>query len=132
MLRLAAALGLALALTGCGSAPSSEPLQSAETFDWVRQPIAFSPPPARWYREGDNGGGMLGVRFVLRGGGGQCISVAAYHAFAERDQSAGLRRLAGRRDSLEQREFLHELALLRPRMEDPLSEREAETSRAVN
>ena len=131
MARLAAALGLALAVTGCAT-PAAEPLQSAETFDWCRQPITFSPPPARWDREGDNGGGMLGVRFVLRGGGGQCISVAAYGSLAERDQSAGLRRLAGRRDSLEQREFLHELALLRPRTDDPLSDREAETARAVN
>lgn len=131
MVRLAAVSCLALALAGCAH-PASEPLGSAETFSWCRQPITFSPPPPRWYREGDNGGGMLGVRFVLRGGGGQCIGVVAYRSFAERDQSAGLRRLAGRRDSLEQREFLRELSLLRPRTDDPLSDREAEAARAVN
>src|SRR5262252_8920924 len=131
MVRLTAILGLALALNGCGS-PASEPLQGPETFSWCRQPITFSPPPARWVREGDNDGGMLGVRFVLRGGGGQCIGVVAYRALAERDQSAGLRRLAGRRDSLEQREFLSQLSLLRARTDDPLSDREGEAARAVN
>ncbi|MCC6271192.1 MAG: hypothetical protein IT190_07935 [Microbacteriaceae bacterium] len=75
-------------VSGC-AAPKPEPLQGAETFHWVAQPIEFSPPPARWYREGDNGGGMLGVRFVLTGGGGQCISVLAYHQLAENGTHSG-------------------------------------------
>lgn len=90
----AACVALALLSTcvlGCAKkpAPAPVPLQSAETFHWVAQPIAFSPPPAVWYREGENGGGMLGVRFVLSGGGGQCISVLAYHQLAESQNATG-------------------------------------------
>lgn len=75
--RASAALALAVAIAaGCARAP--EPLGPAETFHWVAQPVAFAPPPARWERQGDNGGGMLGVRFILTGGGGQSIGVGAY------------------------------------------------------
>lgn len=109
-----------------------EPLLAEETFHWIRQPIAFAPPPARWYRDGDNGGGKLGVRFILRDGGGQCISVAAWRSLAERDRTADLRRLAGRIDSLSEREFLREVSLARARTDDPLSEAEANASLAVN
>lgn len=123
-------LAVLVALPGCGR--GHEALQPEETFSWCRQPISFSPPPSRWYREGDNGGGTLGVRFILRGGGGQCISLAAYTWFAERDRRAVLARLAGRRDSLEQREFLRELSLARTRTDDPLSDQEAAASLAVN
>jgi hypothetical protein len=119
-----------LAATGCGS-PTTR-LAPAETFHWVAQPIAFSPPPARWERQGDNGGGLLGVRFILRGGGGQCISVYAHRQLAERDRREAIARLIARRDSLERREFLNELALVRPRTEDPISPREAVTAQAIN
>jgi hypothetical protein len=121
---------LALATgVGCGKGP--EKLERAETFTWVAQPIAFSPPSARWERQGDNSGGTLGVRFILRGGG-QVLSVAAYRLFAERDRRLALERLLSRRDSLSRREFLYELSLARARNEDPLSEREAETAMAIN
>jgi hypothetical protein len=116
---------------GCGGS-QQEALLPAETFSWVRQPIAFAPPPSRWERQGDNGGGTLGVRFILRGGGGQVISVAAYRRLAERDRRAPLARLVTRRDSLSQHEFLRELSLVRPPTDDPISEREAETARAIN
>ena len=75
---------------------------------------------------------MLGVRFILTGGGGQCISLGAYTSLAERDRQAAIARLLGRRDSLEQRAFLHEVALARARTEDPLSDREAGVSLAIN
>jgi hypothetical protein len=106
--------------------------QAPETFSWCPQPISFSPPPSRWWRQGDGGGGTVGVRFILSGGGGQCISVAAYNSFVERDRRAALARLIARRDSLEQREFLHELSLARARTDDPLSEREAAAAMAIN
>lgn len=122
------ALVVAAVACGCGT----ERPEPRETFHWVSQPIAFSPPPGRWEREGDNGGGMLGVRFVLRGGGGQCISVLAYRQLAERDRTAALRRLIARRDSLEQREMYRELSLARPATDDPISDREVEMARRVN
>lgn len=115
-----------------GCAPRSAQLEPAETFNWVAQPVAFSPPPGPWYRQGDNGGGMLGVRFILTGGGGQCISVYAYRLFAERDRRAQIERLIARRDSLTSREFLRELSLVRPRTDDPISEREAEAARTID
>src|SRR5262252_25933 len=119
-----AAIALALAIS-CAPASQAPKLKPEETFRWVRQPIAFSPPPERWYRQGDNGGGLLGVRFILTGGGGQCISVYAHRQLAERDGRAALERLIARRDSLTRDEFVHELSLARPRREDPISEREA-------
>lgn len=128
---LAAVAGLDLA-AGCGPRAGAEKLGAPETFHWVAQPITFSSPPGRWYREGDNGGGMLGVRFVLRGGGGQCISVLAFRQLAERARRDELERLIARRDSLSSREFMRELSLVRPRTEDPVSEREAAVARDIN
>jgi len=129
--RLAGSLAVTLIVAaGCGAkAPRPEP---AETFTWVRQPITFSPPSGRWERQGENGNGTLGVYFVLRGGGGQCISVGAYRQLAERDRREALAKLISRRDSLSRREFLDELSLARARTEDPISDREAETARTIN
>ena len=125
------ALVLALAWApGCERKP--EPLEPAETFTWVAQPIAFSPPSGRWERQGDNSGGTLGVRFILTNGGGQCISVAAYRLLAERDRRETLERLISRRDSLSRGEFLHELSLARARTDDPISEREAAVAADIN
>jgi hypothetical protein len=117
---------------GCAKRAAQAPLQPPETFSWCAQPISFSPPPLLWRREGDNGGGMLGVRFVLTGGGGQCISVLAFRLIAERDRSASLETLIRRADSLSQREFLNEASLARPRQEDPISEAEAAVARSIN
>ena len=75
---------------------------------------------------------MLGVRFILTGGGGQCISVGAYRLLAERDRRFALARLISRRDSLSRREFLEQLSLARPRTEDPISDREAATARQID
>lgn len=125
---LTAAVALA-AVAGCRR--EQEPLLPAETFHWVAQPVAFSPPPARWERQGDNGGGMLGVRFILRDGGGQCISVGAHRLLAERDRRRTLERLIARVDSLSQRELLNELSLARARTDDPISDREAAAARDI-
>jgi len=119
-----------LAATGCAS-PAAK-LAPAETFHWVAQPVAFSPPPARWERQGDNGGGLLGVRFILRGGGGQCISVYAHRQLAERDRKEAITRLIARRDSLSRRQFMDELSLARARTDDPISPRESVTAAAIN
>jgi hypothetical protein len=128
---LAAPLALILALTsGCGS--NKDTSQPAETFTWVRQPISFSPPPPQWERQGDTGGGTLGVRFILRGGGGQVMSVAAYSLLARRDRREEIAKLISRRDSLSRREFLSELSRARPRTDDPISETEASVARAIN
>jgi len=121
---------------GCGGgsgAGSRATLQPPETFNWIWQPIAFSPPPPNWYRDGDNGGGELGVRFILRNGGGQVIGVSAYRQLAERQRRSALTRLIGRRDSLTKYEFLDQLSLARPNPADlPISERESDAVRAIN
>jgi hypothetical protein len=136
LLRRSASCSMLVAVAlaaGCGSAGGkNEPLLPEETFTWIRQPVAFSPPPARWDRQGDNGGGMLGVRFILRGGGGQVMSVLAHHKLAERHRRDAIARLAARRDSLTRREFLDELSLVRPRTDEWVSDREAETVQAIN
>ena len=122
-------------LPGCGGSPvrlGIERLGPEETFHWVRQPIAFSPPPGSWERQGDNGGGMLGVRFILRGGGGQCISVYAHSQLAARDRRETIERLVARRDSLSQREFLDAVSLARAPADDPISESEAAVSRHIS
>ena len=115
---------------GCGA--KGRRIESAETFTWVRQPIAFSPPSGPWERQGENGGGTLGVRFILRDGGGQCISVAAYSLLAKRDRHEALAKLISRRDSLSRREFLDDLSLARARTDDPISDREAVAAQAIN
>lgn len=119
-----------LALLGCGA--RQEALLPVETFTWSPQPISFAPPPKRWYRQGDNGGGTLGVRFILENGGGQCISVASYTSFVERDRRHAIARLIARRDSLTEREFLREVSLVRARTDDPLSDREAMVAADIN
>lgn len=117
-------------LSGCGI--RGEQLQAPEAFTWCPQPVSFSPPPSRWWRQGTNGDGTLGVRFILSGGGGQCISVAGYSSFVERDRRAAIARLIAQRDSLDENAFLRQVSLARARTDDPLSEREAMTATSVN
>ena len=126
------ALVLLLGLVVTAACARDEPLLPSETFHWVEQPIAFAPPPPEWRREGDNGGGMLGVRFILVGGGGQCIEIAAQRDLAERDRRDEITKLIAKRGSLEQNEFLHEISLARARTDSNLSEREAAAARAIN
>ena len=116
---------------GCGGGKGGAPL-ALETFPWVRQPIAFAPPPEDWVRQLEGNGGTLGLRFVLKGGGGQCIIVAAFHGLAERDRRAGIDRLIARRGSLSEVQFINELTLVRPRYSDFVSGREAAMARGVN
>jgi hypothetical protein len=129
---LAASLTVLLFVAAGCSAKQQGKTEAAETFNWVRQPIAFSPPSGPWERQGENGNGTLGVYFILRGGGGQCISVGAYRLIAERDRREALARLISRRDSLSRREFLDDLSLARARTDDPISDREAAAAQAIN
>ncbi len=118
---------------GCGRKTSgAEALLPPETFEWIRQPVAFSPPPAQWERQGDGGAGTVGVRFILRGGGGQCISVAAHRQLAQRDRREGIAFLISGLDSLTRDEFLHNLSIVRYRSDEPISDRDAATRRAVD
>jgi len=129
--RLAASLAVGLVVVaGCGA--NRQAAQATETFTWVRQPITFSPLSGPWERQGENGNGTLGVYFILRGGGGQRISVGAYRLLAERDRREALAKLISRRDSLSRREFLDELSLARARTDDPVCDREAATAQAIN
>jgi hypothetical protein len=124
-------LVIALALV-CACATGPEPLLPAETFHWVSQPVTFSPPPARWYRQGDNGDGMLGVRFILRDGDGQAISILAGRRLADRDRREPLARLIARQDSLAQPELLQEIELAKARLDEPISDRESQAALAIN
>ncbi len=122
---------LALACSGCAKREDA-PLAPPERFAWVSQPIEFSPPPTTWYREAENSGGMLGVRFVLTGGEGQCIIVAAHRQIAERDRKTALEKLLAEHVSLDEKQFLKRLSLARARTDEPVSEREAQVAYAIN
>ena len=118
-----------LLVPSCSPKPASRPV---ETFAWASQPISFEPPPPAWRREGENSGGMLGVRFILTGGVGEVISVTTIRFVGARDRREMIEKLLARSDSLARREFLHDLSLARHRSDEALSEREAEVARAVN
>ena len=129
--RLAASLAVVL-LSAAGCRAKEPALEAAETFTWVRQPITFSPPSDPWYRQGENGNGTLGVYFILRGGGGQCIRIGAYRVLAERDRREALAKLISRLDSLSRREFLDDLSLARALTDVPISDREAMAAQSIN
>lgn len=90
MLRLMA-LGLAFASLlmislACARGPRNEvPLGPPETFTWVRQPVECAVPPPVWRREGENGSGRLGIRFILTGGVGEVIALNANYRVAEQE-----------------------------------------------
>jgi hypothetical protein len=131
----AALVLLALAFGGCAPSSGRRHVQMLppERFDWVAQPIEFSPPPARWYRDGAGGGGLLGVRFILSNGGGQVMSVAAYKQWSERLQRKEIVQFLADFDRMEgTREALNRLSLLRLQLVDPLTPDEARTAAAVN
>ena len=74
----------------------------------------------------------MGVRFVLTGGMGQCITVATYSAVGERDRREVLAELIAKRDSMGRTEFLRAVSHARARTDDPLSEREGSNAVAIN
>lgn len=117
---------------GMSAGCAQEHLAPRETFAWRAQPISFSPPPATWYREGETSGGLLGIRFVLKGGEGQCITVATHYWIADRDRRPAIERLIATWDAISDREFFHEVSLARARIEDPFSDLEMNAAFAVN
>ena len=56
-----------------------EPRAPREVFRWSEQQVSFTPPTDAWYREGELSGGVRGVRFVKKNGGGQAITVGELH-----------------------------------------------------
>jgi hypothetical protein len=124
----------AIALAGCAPAnPAAQVrLGSPEQFDWVPEPVEFSPPPSVWRREGDNGGGLLGVRFILENGGGQVMSVSAYRQWSEKLPKKAILELLADMDSTHKRATLNELSRLRVQVQQPLSEAETQAAYAVN
>jgi hypothetical protein len=85
-----------------------------------------------WQRESERSGGLLGVRFVLTGGGGQCITVATYSTLGERDRRKDLAELIAKQDSMGRTEFLRAVSHVRPRTDDPISEQERSSAAAIN
>lgn len=76
---------------------------------------------------------MLGIRFILIGGVGEVIGVSTYPWLAKRDRREAISELLAKRDSLARSEFLHKLSLARyPSPDEPLSERETISARAVD
>jgi hypothetical protein len=127
-------LGVASGLAACAPADPKRQVKllPTERFDWVPEPIEFSPPPTAWYREGDNGGGLLGVRFILSNGGGQVMSVAAYRQWSEKLPKKAILELLGDLDSTTKRATLNDLGRLRVQVQDPLTEGETQAAYAVN
>ena len=128
------AFACALSAAGClsGGKPSAVKLGAPERFDWITQSVEFQPPPNEWRREGDNGGGLLGVRFILKGGGGQVMSVAAYRQWSEKLPRAEILELLDDLDSLDQHNTLRALGRLRVQVTDPLTDGETLVAEAVN
>ncbi len=128
------AVACALALAGCAPAnPVAQVrLLRPEKFDWVPEPVEFSPPPPVWRREGDNGGGLLGVRFILSEGRGQVMSVAAYRQWSEKLPKKAILDLLGDLDTSRTRATLNDLGRLRVQLSERLTEGETQAAYAVN
>lgn len=124
----------AIALAACSPIDRTAQVRllPPETFDWVPEPVTFSPPPSVWRREGDNGGGLLGVRFILENGGGQVMSVSTYRQWSEKLPRKEILDLLADLDSTQQRAMLNRLARLRVQVSDPLTEGETRAAFAVN
>lgn len=119
----------ALVFAGCRE---TTPLQPPEVFRWTSQPIAFSPPPPRWRREGELSGGVRGVRFVKERGAGEAITVGEFHRLGERDRSKAIQELLDRFDAIDARTFQREAQLAESRTDDPHSDLEAAVAEDVN
>ena len=103
-----------------------------EEFHWTAQPIAFSPPPPRWRREGELSGGVKGVRFVKERGLGEAITVGEFHRVGERDRSEAIQKLLDQFDTFDRREFLRAAQLAESRTGEPSSDLEAKVAAEVN
>jgi hypothetical protein len=72
------------------------------------------------------------VRFILRGGGGQVMSVAAQKSWTERLPLERIERLIAEFPNLDERELYRGLSLLRVQIDDPLTEAEAQAAAGLN
>lgn len=123
---------LALPGIGCSGRAGHAPrvkLGPIERFDWVRQPIEFSPPPANWYRDPQ---GVAGVRFILTNGGGQCISLESFRQWTTRLPREEIAKLLETLDTSDQRGTLDKLARLRVQLTDPLNDGETRAANDLN
>jgi hypothetical protein len=125
-------LALPWAAGGCGSANDPVVLPPPETFRWAEQPIAFSPAPEGWRREGYGQGGLKGVLFIKTGSVGEGITVAVHHLVSDRDRTAELRDLLKRYDSMSTFEREKAMRLAPMRTESPYSPLEAQVAADVN
>ena len=127
-------LGLTLSwiVGGCGRGNEPVALPPPETFRWAEQPIAFSPAPEGWRREGYGNGGLKGVIFIKTGSVGEGITVAFHYVVSDRDRTAELRDLLKRYDSMSPDEREKALRLAPMRTESPFSTLEAQVAAAVN
>ncbi len=127
---MAGTLGVlaALLVAGCQQ-PAVVP---RETFNWGSQPIAFSPPPPGWRREGELSGGLRGARFIKTGSVGEAIGVANYYLLSDRDGRVKLRQLLATFDTYDRYHFRRALQLAKSRTDQPFSPLEAQVAKAVN
>lgn len=123
---------LVLLLCALAACKSEEPLAPAEVFRWTDQPVSFSPPPARWRREGELSGGVKGVRFVKERSVGEAITVGEFHHVAERNRSAAIQDLLDRFDGVERHRFLRGTSLAQSRIDDLFSRHEGDVAEEVN
>ena len=101
---------MAALVLGCSkpATPSQQPSQpSAQTFNFAAQPIAFVPPSAPWEAEGEQSGGLRGVRYVKRQSVGEAIGVANYHDVSRRLRHDEIGRLRTVNSDYESAEFDH-------------------------
>lgn len=118
-----------LALAGC---QKTDPLLPAETFRWAEQPVAFSPPPEGWRREGYGQGGLKGLMFIKTGSVGEGITIAVQYVLSDLDRTAELRDLLERYDDLNAFERERALGWSEMRTDSPIAPGEAEIAAAVN
>ena len=136
--RLLTTVLVALVLAACGSSKntaSSEPpkLQEAETFKWSGEPITFSMPPVGWRREGENGGGVKGIRFVKEQSVGEGIGIGDYYILADRNRAPNIREILEKFDTFDYG-FAWDRALSKAYAytDTPFTPLETEISTAVN
>jgi hypothetical protein len=123
---------IALALVALAACQKADPLLPVETFRWAEQPVAFSPPPEGWRREGYGQGGLNGLMFIKTGSVGEGITVAVHYVISDLDKTAELRDLLDRYDNLNVFERERALGWAEMRTDSPITPNEAEIAAAVN
>ena len=120
--------GLAVA---CGK-PTTAPPQPPQTFNFAAQPVAFSPPPAPWEAEGEQSGGIRGVRYVKRQSVGEAIGVGNYYDVSRRLRHDEIARLRTVNIDYESAEFDHAVRQAWCYTDKPYTDLETEVATDVN